>query len=34
MTWFEFVTTLGPALAVVGALAALMLVLTIHLIDS
>lgn len=34
MTWFEFVTTLGSALAMVAALAAVMLLLTIHLIDS
>jgi hypothetical protein len=34
MTWLEFATTLGTALALVAGLAALMLLLTIHLIDS
>jgi hypothetical protein len=33
-TWFEFATTLGTALTLVGGLAAIVLLVTVRLIDS
>jgi hypothetical protein len=34
MTWFEFAITLGTALTLVGGLAAIVLLVTVRLIDS